>query len=363
MAQSRTAVNAKGGAGDGMSEIVSPSLVPGQSKNDLGGPTQENERSTDNSTKLDPFKGAPGSVSSSPEGKIGSEVIPGNAKHDGTKGRANEGPDTSIGPDVVPGEQKKPTSNTQMPKAYEHVEADAAAGQALDELATDHNASDDFKSKAKVIFESALNQKLQLEVQRLEEEFGNRFESEVTEIAEKVENFLNYTSQQWLEENKLVVENGIRNELSESFMGGLRSLFEDHYVTLPDEKYDIFESMVAKLDDMENKLNEQIETNVTLSSQMSGFQRQGVLSDVSWDLSEAGKEKLAGLAEAVDFESEENYRQKLSILKESFVNSDAPAQQEQEYLGESAEAPEPSPFDSMSSSMARYAQALSRTIK
>ena len=96
---------------------------------------------------------------------------------------------------------------------------------------------------------------------------------------------------------------------------------------------------------------------------MSGFQRQGVLSDVSWDLSEAGKEKLAGLAEAVDFESEENYSQKLSILKESFVNSDAPVQQEQEYLGESAEAPEPGAYEGMSSSMARYAQALSRTIK
>ena len=120
--------------------------------------------------------------------------------------------------------------------------------------------------------------KAQLEVSRLEEEFSQRFEQEITDIAEKVEGFLNYTSQQWLEENKLVVENGIRNELSESFMQGLRSLFEDHYVTLPDEKYDIFESMVAKLDDMEDKLNEQIEANVNLSStQMSGFQRQSVL--------------------------------------------------------------------------------------
>jgi len=364
MAQSRTAVNQKGGAGDGMEEIVSPSLVPGQSKgNDLGGQTPQNAKATDDSAKLDPYKGAPGSVSSSPEGKIGSEVIPGNAKHDGTKGRSNEGPDTSIGPDVVPGEQAKPTSTTPMPKAYEHVEVDETAGQALDELATDHDATDDFKTKAKVIFESALNQKLQLEVTRLEEEFSSRFEAEITEIAEKVENFLNYTSQQWLEENKLVVENGIRNELSESFMGGLRSLFEDHYVTLPDEKYDIFESMVAKLDDMENKLNEQIETNVTLSSQMSGYQRQNVLADVTWDLSEAGKEKLAGLAEAVEFESEENYRQKLGILKESFVSETATEQGKTEYLEESAEAPEPGLYDGMNPTMAAYAQALSRTIK
>ncbi len=148
-------------------------------------------------------------------------------------------------------------------------------------------------------------------------------------------------------------------------MQGLRSLFEDHYVTLPDEKYDIFESMVAKLDDMEDKLNEQIETNVTLSTQMSGFQRQSVLSDVSWDLSEAGKEKLAGLAESVEFESESNYRQKLGILKESFVAKTAQAQSagETEFLEESAQAPEPSVYDGMTNSMASYAQALSRTLK
>jgi hypothetical protein len=361
MAQSRTAVNAKASAAEPMQELVPTSLVPGQSKNDLGGPTPENERSTDKSTKLDPFKGAPGSVSSSPEGKIGNEVIPGNGSHDGTKGRSNEGPDTSIGPDVVPGKQAKPTSKTQFPTA-EHVDVDETAGEALDELATDQGASDDFKTRAKVIFESALNQKLELEVARLEEEFSSRFEGEITEIAEKVEGFLNYTSQQWLEENKLVVENGIRNELSESFMQGLRSLFEDHYVTLPDEKYDIFESMVAKLDDMEDKLNEQIETNVSLNAQMSGFHRQSVLADVSWDLSETGKEKLAGLSESVEFESEENYRQKLTILKESFSEvTDEVARPE--ILEESAEVPAVSREEMMNSTMAAYSRALARTIK
>jgi hypothetical protein len=362
MAQSRTAVNAKAAPAEA-GDSISPSLVPGQSKNDLGGPTPENERSTDNSTKLDPYKGAPGSVSSSPEGKIGDEVIPGNGKHDGTKGRSNEGPDTSIGPDVVPGEQAKPSSKTQFAKAYEHAEVDETAGEALEELATDHDASDDFKARAKVIFESALNQKLQLEVQRLEEEFSQRFESEITDIAEKVEGFLNYTSQQWLEENKLVVENGIRNELSESFMQGLRGLFEDHYVTLPDEKYDIFESMVAKLDDMEDKLNEQIEANVNLSAQMSGYTRQAVLADVSWDLSEAGKDRLAGLSESVEFESEDSFRQKLEILKESFAGGQEAPAESAEYLEESAEVLQPTMEEGMTRSMAAYTRALSRTIK
>jgi hypothetical protein len=215
--------------------------------------------------------------------------------------------------------------------------------------------------KAKVIFESALNEKLKMEVTRLEEEFSSRFEQEITDISEKVEGFLNYTSQQWLEENQLVVENGIRNELSESFMKGLKGLFEDHYVTLPDEKYDVFESMVAKLDDMENKLNEQIEHNVALSSSMSEFQRQAIVAEAAWDLSEAGKEKLARLSESVEFESEDHYRQKLSVLKESFAG-EAP-QAEATYLEESAEPLQPTQYESMSNSMAAYAQALTRTVK
>jgi len=374
MAQSRTAVNAKAGAGEGR-ETISPSLVPGQSINDIGGVTDKNSKAEDDSSKLDVYKGAPGQVSGDPqqkgasakgldgpgpaapgEGKIGTDKIPGSGGEDGTKSRGSQkGIEGSIGTSVLPGGGKSSG-------VAEHIEVDEKATGALDELAENQGASDDFKTKARIIFEGALNQKLQLEVSRLEEEFSSRFEQEITDIAEKVESFLNYTSQQWLEENKLVVENGIRNELSESFMQGLRSLFEDHYVTLPDEKYDIFESMVAKLDDMEDKLNEQIDTNVNLSSQMSGFQRQSILSDVSWDLSETGKEKMAGLAESVEFESDENYRQKLNILKESFVSNGKP-QQETEYLEESAQAPEPSVYDGMNASMAAYAAALSRTLK
>lgn len=373
MAQSRTAVNAKGGAGEGR-ESISPSLVPGQSINDIGGVTDKNSKADDNSAKLDVYKGAPSQITGDPqqkgasakgldgpgpaapgEGKHGTELIPGSGSEDGTKSRGSQqGIEGSIGTSVLPGGGKSS-------KVAEHIDVDEKATGALDELAENQGASDDFKTKARIIFEGALNQKLQLEVSRLEEEFSSRFEQEITDIAEKVESFLNYTSQQWLEENKLVVENGIRNELSESFMQGLRSLFEDHYVTLPDEKYDIFESMVAKLDDMEDKLNEQIETNVTLSAGMSGYQRQSIMNDVSWDLSEAGKEKLAGLAESVEFESEENYRQKLAILKESFVPKSA--DQQTEYLEESAQAPEPSVYDGMNSAMASYAAALSRTLK
>ena len=363
MAQSRTAVNAKAGAPDSM-DSLDPSIVPGeQSKgDDKGGPTNTNYKPDNDSAKMNYGDGVTQSKTvvndkaapaSGGMESIGDNVLPGGGSHDGTSGRSNEGPDGSIKPSLVPG-QAKPTTTK------EHAEVDATAGDAMDELASDHDATDDFKLKAKVIFEGALNEKLKIEVQRLEEEFSARFESEITDIAEKVESFLNYTSQQWLEENKLVVENGIKNELSESFMQGLRGLFEDHYVTLPDEKYDIFESMVAKLDDMEDKLNEQIENNVNLSSQMSGYQRQSILSDISWDLSETAKDKLAGLAEGVEFESEETYTQKLNILKETFVESN---EQNEEILQEANEPVAPTISEEYGGHMASYVNALGRSLR
>lgn len=395
MAQSKTAINDKAAKGEGSMDSIGTEVAYDavKGKHDMGGPTARNEMPDNDSAKLNIYmpgqsKTAVNDKAAAGEGsmeKIPDSVLPYPANYDGSKpGR----PDTSGGADslddsIAYGATKgagKSYDNDAFPptdiggpssterrtvgqsKTYEHAEIDAKASESLNELAAAQDASEDFKAKAKIIFESALNQKLQMEVARLEEEFSARFESEIQDIAEKVEGFLNYTSQQWLEENKLVVENGIRNELSESFMQGMKSLFEDHYVTLPDEKYDIFESMVAKLDEMENKLNEQIETNVGLSSQMSGFQRQSVLADVSWDMSQAAKDRLAGLAESVEFESEENYRQKLNVLKESF-NSEAPTANKREYLEESAEPLEPTVYDSMSASMAAYSRALSRVAK
>ena len=380
MAQTRTAVNDKAAKGEGSMDSIGHDVTPGNvasPKHDMGGPTNQNERPDDNSTKLniytpgqsrtavnDKAKSGEGSMESVPD-----SVLPYPANYNGSKpGRpdmSTMNDKKSLGAEIAygatkPGTPSAPVKTVVDGMAEQHVEIDNEAKQNLDELADAQNASDDFKSKAKVIFESALNQKLQMEVTRLEEEFSAKFEQEIVDIAEKVEAFLNYTSQQWLEENQLVVENGIRNELSESFMQGLKGLFEDHYVTLPDEKYDVFESMVAKLDDMEDKLNEQIEQNVHLSSQMSEFQRQAIVAEAAWDLSETGKEKLAQLSESVEFESEDHYRQKLNILKESFT---AEAQVEAEYLEESAEPLQPTMYEGMTNSMASYAAALSRTLK
>ena len=366
--QSRTQVNDKASGAEGMQKLNPSAVVPGQSVSEIGGPTIydydsrndsakiSNEGTSQSKTEVNDKAAASADTGGGTGGKTlkgGQTTLPGgssSASYNGTSEGRNKG--------------NEPMPKLKKGASYDHVEANTKANTTLDELADAQGASDDFKSRAKVIFESALNQKLQIEVQRLEEEFSSRFEQEITDIAEKVESFLNYTSQQWLEENRLVVENGIKNELSESFMSGLKSLFEDHYVTLPDEKYDIFESMVAKLDDMEDKLNEQIETNVALNSAMSGYTRQATLTDVSWDLSEAGKEKLAELAESVEFESEDSFRNKLNILKESFVTEEQGQPQSGEYLNEEVEAPvAPTAEEGMTSSMARYARALSMTVK
>ena len=352
MAQSKTAVNAKAAPAEAQAKLDA-SATPGQSIQQQGGPTPQDGEPSGDSQKLSAnapaqSKTAVNDKASAKDAQesVPASVVPGDQEDHSEAGRSNPGPE-----------------KLSKKASYEHVEIDTAASAHLEELAEAQGADEEFTLKAKVIFEGALNQKLQVEVARLEEEFSSRFEAELGEIAEKVEAFLNYTSQQWLEENKLVVENGIRNELSESFMGGLKSLFEDHFVTLPDEKYDIFESMVSKLDDMEDKLNEQIEANVQLSSQMSGFQRDAALADVSWDLSETAKEKLAGLAESVEFESESTFRQKLNILKESFVEAAAPEAAATEVIAESADALAPTAEESMNSTMAAYVRGLGRTLR
>ena len=224
--QSRTQVNDKASGAEPMPKMNPSAVVPGQSITDIGGPTNTDYRPEGDSAKIsnqgtsqvhDQVNDKAGAASSDGGGtggatlKGGQTTLPGggsSASYNGTSDGRGKG-------------------NDPMPKLNKgagygtHAEADSKAGNTLDELADAGGASGDFKAKAKVIFESALNQKLQIEVARLEEEFSTRFEQEITDIAEKVEGFLNYTSQQWLEENKLVVENGIKNELSESFMSGL----------------------------------------------------------------------------------------------------------------------------------------------
>ncbi|MDA8031857.1 MAG: hypothetical protein MPK62_12190 [Alphaproteobacteria bacterium] len=181
-----------------------------------------------------------------------------------------------------------------------------------------------------MIFEAALTSK----IKEIQEELEGQFEAKLAEeketmkeeLVSRVDSYLEYVAEEWMTENELAIEHGLKTEMTESFLSGMKSLFEDHYVTIPEEKYDVLESMVDKLDEMETKLNEQIEKNIGLNQRLAESVSDNILESVSEGLATTQKEKLASLAESVEFESEEEYREKLETLKESyFSKSPAPA--------------------------------------
>jgi hypothetical protein len=200
--------------------------------------------------------------------------------------------------------------------------------------------SEEFKGRAALIFESAVRAKISEIKESLEVKFNTALVEEVAvikeELTSRVDSYLEYVSEEWVDENALQIESGLKGELSESFMTGLKALFEEHYVEIPEDRYDVLENMVMRLDEMEEKLNEQIERNVQLNHRLSEAVSDTILNDVTEGLALTQKEKLAGLAESVEFESESEYRGKLEALKESYFPR-TPAPSKGEMLSEQAE--------------------------
>ena len=159
---------------------------------------------------------------------------------------------------------------------------------------------------------------------KYDEKLAEEVETSKAALAERDDQYLDYVAEEWFVENELAIEHGLKTEMTESFLGGMKSLFEEHYVEIPDDKYDVLESMVEKLDDMETKLNEQIEKNVSLNSRLGESVANGILDQVSDGLAATQKEKLASLSESVEFESEDQYREKLETLKESYFPGNTP---------------------------------------
>jgi hypothetical protein len=185
--------------------------------------------------------------------------------------------------------------------------------------------SEEFKEKAKVVFESALRSKVSEIKEELEVQYEQRLIEEVDAIKasleERIDSYLEYVSEEWISENELAIEHGLKTEMTESFLQGMRGLFEEHYVSIPEDKYDVLESMVEKLDDMETKLNEQIEKNIHLNNRLAESVANGIFDEISEGLALSQKEKLASLAESVEFEGDAEYREKLETLKESYFPS------------------------------------------
>jgi hypothetical protein len=185
--------------------------------------------------------------------------------------------------------------------------------------------SEEFKRKAATVFEAAVKSKVRSEVERMEDEYKSELEENITttkgELTEKVDTYLNYVVEEWMKENELAIERGLKGEIAEDFISGLKQLFEDHYVDVPDEKYDVLEAQSEKISDLESKINEMMESNIEMKSTNAKLVKESVMSEVSSDLADTEIEKFKSLIEDVDFANEASYREKLSTLKESYFPS------------------------------------------
>ena len=192
--------------------------------------------------------------------------------------------------------------------------------------------SEEFKRKAATVFEAAVKSKIRTEIERLEEEYESKLnenvESATEEMVEKVDTYLNYVTEEWMKENEIAVERGLKGEIAEDFISGLKQLFEDHYIDVPDEKYDILEAQSEKISELEGKLSETIEKNVSLKDNNAKLVREQVISEVSEDLADTEVEKFKSLTEDVDYSDEESFREKLDTLKENYFPKQSVAEAE-----------------------------------
>ena len=219
---------------------------------------------------------------------------------------------------------------------------------------------EEFQKKATTVFEAAVHAKVQEQVVGLKEtaesRIGEELEGIKEEFAGRVENFLSYACEEWMAENELAVEAGLRSEVTEAFMGGLKKLFIESNINLPDEKLDAVADMSEKLDEMETRLNEQIEKNVGLHEQVGNYRKNEILTELSRGLAEVQKDKFTSLAEAVEFKNEETYREKLGQIKESYFGAKTPE------VAEEISTDEPAKVESISESMKAYVEQLAKRI-
>jgi len=244
----------------------------------------------------------------------------------------------------------------------EETDSEIDVKEDIDALVGDADLSEEFKQKAATIFEAAITSKVNAEKERLQSEYDIKFEEEISksksELTEKVDSYLNYVVEEWMKENKLALERGIKGEIAEDFISGLKKLFEDHYIDVPDEKYDVLEDQASKIDDLEKKLNEEIEKNVEMNKVNGSYKRQEIIDENSKDLADTAKEKFDSLVEGVEYSSEEDFAQKVKTIKESYFEQKAEKSASAD-IDDVAEGDE-SNVD-LSDAMAAYTNAISRT--
>ena len=254
-------------------------------------------------------------------------------------------------------DEKKKDMKEESEEDLIDVSADVEA------LTKDEDLSEDFKSKAATIFEAAVKSKINDAKKKMHASYEEKLKEEVetakSELVEKVDSYLNYVVEEWMQDNKLAIERGIKGEIAEDFIGGLKKLFEDHYIDVPDEKYDVLEDQASKIEDLEKKLNEQIEKNVEQNKAIGELKRQDIIDEASKDLADTAKEKFNKLAEEVEFSNEEDFKTKVSTIKESYFGAKKESSTEIDDVAVGNES-QVDPAD-LSNSMAAYTAAISKT--
>jgi type III secretion system FlhB-like substrate exporter len=308
----------------------------------LGGPTPENYKPDDMSAAL-----------KAPSLATVKDIVNRGAKPAEAMPKAPKY--VASGDDVELEDGQEVVAEAEEEEVQVNVDEDLAALFGGEEL------SEEFQEKAKTIFEAALTAKVSEVQESLAAEYEQALTENLTEVkrelVERLDSYLEYVADEWLTENAIEVEHGLKTEMTESFLTGMKGLFEDHYVSIPEGKYDVLESMVDKLDEMEKKLNLQVEKNISLTNRLAETTAEGIFGKVTEGLADTQKEKLASLAEGVEFAGEEEYREKLVTLRESYFPSTKSTNvKSSETLSEGVSDPEP---ETSSDAMAAYMRALS----
>ncbi len=328
---------------------------------DLGGPTPENYRPDDDSAALK----TPGATLAQVKNVVNAKAM--KAEETEVEEEVIE-EETEEEEDLEGGEDGGEEGEEETAEE-EVVEEDFNIEEDVNALLAGEDLSEEFQEKARTIFEAAIKSRVAEIKESLQESYAAALVEELdtikTQLTERVDSYLEYVADEWFQENALAVEHGLKTEMTESFLVGMKSLFEDHYVSIPEDRYDVIESMVDKLDEMEEKLNEQIERNVALNRRLAESVADVIFADVAEGLALSQKDKLASLAENVEFESEADYREKLVTLRESYFPSNAGTQRSStENLSEEVTTTEKEALnESISPMMAAYLQTLSRASK
>ena len=327
---------------------------------DLGGPTPENYKADDNSAKLaEPKVATVKDVVN--RGAKPAEAMPKMAKEE-EEVEGEVVSEEEISEEEIVSEEE---TAEEVVSEEEEIVAEYDIEEDINALLQGEELSEEFEERARTIFETAIQAKVAEVQEELKAQYETTLEEEVLaikeELTDRVDAYLEYVAQQWMTENQLAVEQGLKTEMTESFLTGMKSLFEDHYVTIPEEKYDVLNSMVEKLDEMEDKLNEQIKSNIALNQRLAESVADVIFSEVCEGLALSQKDKLASLAENVEFDSEETYREKLVTLRKSYFPENAGAQRdESESLSEDTDMNTES---SVSPLMESYLNTLGRVSK